>query len=292
MAQGLFEKDQWTPLDKEKLDALVNRLSGSVALKPIPGGIARRFGDQEGQMMLPAWRLLGFPVSGPQMFKWVLNWVLIETKKLFYEYDPAESQKMWELATMGVLELRRAMRMACSIASGKDTIPTLKEIVQGLNVQHNVDDALIEAVASPHAAKNKNTKNLPIDVKKEVEEPCFFYSALENETGIEGVFKRGFVTCKHHEMCIFFQMKIYKAATPKQISDWLRKADDRAQELGLEVGSYVLQLFVTEAIEANVKDHKASWPKNCMVFGTEALEILFEPFGKGIIDELIRINSR
>ena len=144
--------------------------------------------------------------------------------------------------------------MACSIASGRDMMLTLKEIIQGLNVQHNVDDALIEAVASPHAAKNKCTKNLPIDVKKKVEESCFFYSALESEKGLEGIFKGGFFdACEHHEICIFFQMKMYKAATPKEISDWLRKADDRAQELGFEVGSYVLQLFVIGAIEANTK---------------------------------------
>ena len=243
-------------------------------------------------MVLPAWRLLEFPVRGEQLFQWVRNWVLVETRKLFYEYGPAESQKMWELATMGVLELRRAMLMACSRASGNGLIPTLEEIVQGLNVQHNVDDALMEAVASEHAAENRNTKNLRRDVKNEVEEPCFLYSALENEKGIEGVFKGGFDTCEHHEMSIFFQMKMYKAVTPKQISDWLRKADDRAQELGFKVGSYVVQLFVTEAIEANIKDHEDSWPKNCMVFGTEALRVLFEPFGKGIIDELIRMKSR
>lgn len=292
VAQGLFERDIWSALDKVKLDELVNRLGGSVAMKPTPNGIVRRINDQMGQMILPAWRLLEFPTIAPQMFTWVRNWVIVETRKLFYEYGPAESQKMWELATMGVLELRRAMLMACSVASGKDVLPTLGEIVQGLNVHHNVANDLMEAVSSPVAAQNKNTRDLATDATKTSKEPCFFYSAIENEKGIEGVFKAGFDTCEHAEICLFFQMKMYSAATPQEISKWPGKADDRAKELGCKTGSYIIQLFVTGVKENNIQNHKDSWPNNCMVFGSEALTNLFEPFGKGIIEEIIRIKSR
>ena len=87
-------------------------------------------------------------------------------------------------------------------------------------------------------------------------------------------------------------MKMYKEATPGQILDWLNKADERAKEVGLQVGSYVLQLFVTGAAEANISKYKANWPKKSMVFGTKALKHLFEPFGHDIIERLVNLKSR
>ena len=121
----------------------------------------------------------------------------------------------------------------------------------------------------------------------------FFYSENDIEKGIEGVFKGGFDSFENRDgVCVLFQMKMYKEATPGQILDWLNKADERAKEVGLQVGSYVLQLFVTGAAEANISKYKAKWPKNSMVFGTKALKHLFEPFGHGIIERLVNLKSR
>eukprot|EP00797_Seminavis_robusta_P002188 Sro1133_g244780.2 (231) ;mRNA; f:5372-6064 len=230
------------------------------------------------------------------MFKYVQNWVLTETSKLFYTYSPAEVQKMWEIATMAVLELRRAMIWACNAApGGNDLYPTVKETVEGLGVEHNLCDDLLDAASHPRAAECKFTMNLAENIKEKFEydrdSPCIFYSVNDIEKGVEGVFKGGFDTSEN-DVCILFQMKMYKEATPSLILDWLKKADSRANDLGLQDGSYVVQLFVTGAVEANIANCKAEWPKNCMVFGTKALKHLFEPFGPGIIERLINLKSR
>ena len=298
VAQGLFEKNLWTGLEKNKLDALFNQLQGRVVLKPIPYGLAKYMNDLQGRMELPAWRLLEFEANGSRMFSLVQNWVLVETRKLFYEYSPAESQKTWELATMGVLELRRAMLFACknrSLAFDDEYVlrPTLADIFEGLDLHHNIEDEDIwESVSHEEAASNIYTENLQENISKKREKPSFCYSALENELGVEGVFTGGFHSCEDEDIPIFFQMKMYTKANPGQIMNWLKQSDARAQALGLKVGSYVIQLFVTGAIERSIKTHVEAWPKNCMVFGTRALETLFEPFGNGIIAELIKMKSR
>ena len=257
-----------------------------------------RFEDQMCQMVVPAWRLLELQLpNDSRLFKWVENWVLVETRKLFYTYTPAECQKTWELATMGVLELRRAMLLACSEAEEGDAdmarMPTLQMIVQGLDVQHNVCNVLLESLASASAAQSTEVKELTASILTEnVKMPILFYSQLANEKAVEGVFKGGYDTDDYEETCLFFQMKLYKTATPSQISKWLGNAHRRALELGLKDGTFVIQLFVTGALEANIKNHGAAWPANCMVFGTKSLTKLFEPFGRGIIDEIIRSRSR
>jgi len=302
VSQGLFDKSKWGALDKNQVEALMNDLGGSVVLKPEEGDIRVRMQELlVGQMVLPAWRLLEFACvenEKKRMFKYVQNWVLTETSKLFYTYCPAEVQKMWEIATMGVLDLRRAMIRACNDATGGNRmLPTLKEIVEGLGVEHNLSEDLLHAVSHPRAAGCKVTKHLADDARKESvyaeDTPCFFYSENDIEKGIEGVFKGGFDSFENRDgVCVLFQMKMYKEATPGQILDWLNKADERAKEVGLQVGSYVLQLFVTGAAEANISKYKAKWPKNSMVFGTKALKHLFEPFGHDIIERLVNLKSR
>ena len=198
VAQGLFAENVWVYLDKLKLHELFNLLNGSVKLKPVPGGVLTRFEDQMCQMVVPAWRLLELQLpNDSRLFKWVENWVLVETRKLFYTYTPAECQKTWELATMGVLELRRAMLLACSEAEEGDAdmarMPTLQMIVQGLDVQHNVCDVLLESLASASAAQSTEVKELTASILTEnVKMPILFYSQLANEKAVEGVFKGGY----------------------------------------------------------------------------------------------------
>ena len=147
------------------------------------------------------------------MFKYVQNWVLTETSKLFYTYSPAEVRKMWEIATMGVLELRRAMLWACNDApGGNGMLPTLKEMVKGLGVEHNLSEDLFDAASHPRAAECKVTKHLANDTRKEFEydrdSPCIFYSENDIEKGVEGVFKGGFHSMENPNVCILFQMKM------------------------------------------------------------------------------------
>ena len=72
------------------------------------------------------------------------------------------------------------------------------------------------------------------------------------------------------------------------IMQWLVKADHCAWEIGCKRGSYVVHFFVTGVVEANIEKYAEDWPPNCMVFGTEALLKLYKPFGKGIIEKLVK----
>jgi hypothetical protein len=242
-------------------------------------------------LTLPAWRLLvQFPVQdGFQLYSWVKNWVVVETRKLFYEYGPSETRKTWELATMAVLEIRRAMLAASN--DPQNTPSTFTDVIRGLNVHHNVDKTILESASFSTPASN-SYRNLPLSTETCVD-PCFYYSNIENEKGIEGVFRSGFEFQTNKEkVSIFFQRKMYKSATPKEILEWLLKADGRTKELGYKDGSYAVQLFVTGAVEDNIEKYLSAWPDNCMVFATEVLQSLYEPFGNGFISEIVKMNSR
>ncbi|CAB9508496.1 expressed unknown protein [Seminavis robusta] len=108
-----------------------------------------------------------------------------------------------------------------------------------------------------------------------------------NEEGVEGVFHNGF-----GDLAIFFQMKLYHNATPKEIKDWLEKAHTRAQALGYKEGTYIVQLFVTGTINANVPKYQNNWPQNSMVFADNAIQHLFKPFGEGLFVEMARRRRR
>lgn len=135
-------------------------------------------------------------------------------------------------------------------------------------MQCSIKDYLMEAM--PPIRQRTNACEAS---KKVAEGPCLFPApplTMRKELKVSSG-GGGLSTCKRADMCTFFQMKMHMNTSAKQILDWTKKADDRAEELGFEAGSCVIQLFVTGTIEANTKDHQVSWPKNCMVvFGTEA----------------------
>jgi hypothetical protein len=83
-------------------------------------------------------------------------------------------------------------------------------------------------------------------------------------------------------------MKLYHTATPKEIKDWLMKADRRAEDLGYKKGTNIVQLFV----KANVKNYYDSWPQNSMVFADDAIQHLFKPFGEGLFAEMVKRRRR
>jgi hypothetical protein len=229
------------------------------------------------------------------LFTLVQNWAVVETRRLFYEYAPDETVGMWEVATMAVLELRKAMLQAVNNAP-----PTLAAIIDGLGVHTNIPQKDLMSWCAPLRAAGNKCEDLPpatdvheSDVRMWKSEPCFFFASsplrrrstvhfLPTENGVEGVYL-GF------PVAIFFQMKLYGASTPKQIQSWLEAAHTRAQQLRYKEGDYVVQLFVTGATEANLTP--TIWPKNSMVFSTPALQALFGPFGAGFITHIIAIKG-
>ena len=233
-------------------------------------------------LSLPPWRLLQFtyPCGGKQVFTHVQDWVLVELHRLFYIVGPSEAVKTWELATMGLLELRRAMLHVV-----KGSTPTLCEIIDGVGVFTNVSNDLLDSSATPEPASNV-CENLPLSSKSSGA-PCFYHAKKSNEEGVEGVFRNGF-----HKVAVFFQMKLYSRATSKEIKEWLVKAARRAAELGYKEGTYIVQLFVTGTKSDNVKKHYDDWPPNSMVFADDAIRNLLAPFGDGLFVEMVKMRRR
>ena len=87
-------------------------------------------------------------------------------------------------------------------------------------------------------------------------------------------------------------MKLYTEKGPKNIKTWLAKAHARARELGYSSGTYIVQLFVTGAVETNVEKTVQEWPANSMVFTETGLDKLFRPFGDGLITAIVESLKR
>lgn len=280
-SQTALERPAFEVLKKEKVHAVVDNLHGHLSLETVDKGIVRNWDHPRGRLSLSAWRLLQFHAGGNcQLFSYVDNWVLIETRRLFYTHGPAEAVKALEEATMAVLELRKAM-----LQSVNGTPPTLRQITDGLAVHHNVGDGIMDQTASAGASTNA-FESLPHQTTR-CNQPCFYFSPIKNEKGVEGVLRGGFGA---HS--IFFQMKLYSTATPKNIKSWLDQAHARAAELGYSSRECIVQLFVTGAVEENVPKYIAEWPENSMVFANEALENLFKPFGSGLIRDIVKNLER
>lgn len=278
---ALGKSEPETP-PKERVRTVLNILHGHVSMKTSSHlDFVRDWTKLKLVLTLPPWRLLQVPVGSIQIFPLVQSWVLVGTRNFYYVYGPQETQKSWELATMAVLELRKAMLQ--SVNNGQP--PTLSDVIDGLGVHHNVESTLMNSLASVEAATNEFDA-LPHGTTCSLH-PCFHYSHSSNEKGVEGVFREGF-----RGVSIFFQMILYAKATPKNIKLWLDKARIRASELDYLPQKSIVQLFVTGAVEENIADYKHEWPANCMVFGTSALENLYEPFGSGIITDIVESLER
>ena len=287
-ALGIKEKDH---LSEEIVESFVNVLQGDAEVTPSGPGIdfstrdgptkIQTWSSVSGSLTLPAWRLLQFSCGNQQLFSYVQNWVLVEVRKLFYTYGyTAETQKTWEISTLAVLELRKALLQAVT----NNSPPTLGKIVEELGVHHNVSNNLLSTQATSRAACN-SYRELPHATTK-VSEPEIIHSANNNELGVEGLFRAGFGT-----VTLFFQMKLYGISTPEEIKTWLEDAHKRVTSLGYKQETCVVQLFVTGAIEGNVEKYISEWPENSMVFATKALENLFKPFGSGLISSIIEARK-
>lgn len=221
-ALGRLEREG---MNRDRLDAILDKQHGDVELHDADNdGVHLRWPNLSATLSLPPWRLLQFDFPhGNQVFSHVQNWLLVELHRLFYADGPSEAVKTWELATMGLLELRKAIFV-------RGVTPSLRDIVGGVDAFLKVSDDVLEKTAKVETAAN-SFQNLPLG-SESCELPCFFYAKKSNEEGVEGVFRNGF-----KDLAIFFQMKLYHTATPKEIKDWLMKAPDRrAKDWGTRKG--------------------------------------------------------
>ena len=282
-ARTALGRQEREAMNRDRLDAILDKLHGDAELHDADSdGVHLLWPNLSVTLSLPPWRLLQFDFPhGNQVFSHVQNWVLVELHRLFYSDGPCEAVKTWERATMGVLELRKAMLQVV-----RDATPSLHDIVGEVGAFLKVSDDVLKKTATAESAANL-FQDLPRGSEACDELPCFFYAKKSNEEGVEGVFRNGF-----KDLAIFFQMKLYHTATPKEIKDWLVKADRRAKDLGYKKGTYIVQLFVTGTIKDNVKNYYDGWPQNSMVFADDAIQHLFKPFGEGLFVEYLKNRRR
>lgn len=260
---------------------VVDALDGHLMLETVNGRL-EDWNNPRGTLSLPGWRLLQFSISpSSQLFSLVKNWVIVETRRMFYEYGPSETTKTWETTIMALLELRKAMHQA---VNGRP--PSFQDIIQGIRLHHNLSPEALGVDASDLPTESYFAK-MP-HANEDVSTPTLHLSSLQNEEGVEGVLRQCF-----ENMSIFFQMKLHQKVTPKMILDALKSAHDRALKLGYHQSEgRILLLFVTGAIDKNVKKHYTKWPASSVVFSDNALIDLFQPFGDGYIQEVIKNIKR
>lgn len=282
-ARTAFGQQEREVMDRDRLEAVLDKLHGDAELHSAESDdVHLLWPNLYVTLSLPPWRLLQFYFPhGNQVFSHVQNWVLVELHRLFYSDGLSEAVKTWELATMGVLELRKAMLQVVRSAT-----PSLHDIVKDLDAFLKVSNDVLEKTATAESAAN-SFQDLPRGSDACDELPCFYYAKKSNEEGVEGVFRNGF-----KDLAIFFQMKLHHTATPKNVKDWLFKADLRAKNLGYKEGTYIVQLFVTGTCKNNVKNHYEDWPQNSMVFADDAIQHLFKPFGQGLFVEILKRHRR
>jgi hypothetical protein len=281
-ARMAFGKQREKKFNRERLHAVVDLLHGNADLRPSESNnIHERWPEITVTLSLPPWQLLHFDFEAQhRKFPQVQNWVLVELQRLFYMDGPTDAVKTWELATMGLLELRKAM-----IQVNEEKNPTLSEVLSGLGVLTKVSKTILRKIATEECAAN-SYQDLP-EGSEACDKPCVFYAQKSNEEGVEGVFRNAY-----EDLALFFQMKLYHTATPKEISCWLQKAHDHADSLGYKKGSYVVMLFVTDTVVQNLKNNQSAWPQNSMVFADDAIDNLFKPFGDGLFVEMVKSRRR
>lgn len=111
-ARTAFGQQKREIMDRDRLEAVLDKLHGDAELHFAENDdVHLLWPNLYVTLSLPPWRLLQFDLfpHGNQFFSHVQTWVLVELHRLFYSDGPSEAVKTWELATMGVLELRKAI---------------------------------------------------------------------------------------------------------------------------------------------------------------------------------------
>ncbi|CAB9519018.1 expressed unknown protein [Seminavis robusta] len=136
-------------LQETDVRAIVDHLSGNLVVETNEEGLVTDWDNPRGTLSLPGWRLLEFGVTklSPQLFQLVQNWVLVETRNMFYIYGADATTTTWEVTIMALLELRKAMLQAVNGAE-----PSLGDLIEGVRVHHNLSQELLDMKASPHPA--------------------------------------------------------------------------------------------------------------------------------------------
>jgi hypothetical protein len=87
--------------------------------------------------------------------------VLVELHGLFYADGPSEAVKTWELATMGLLELRKAMLQVV-----RGVTPSLRDIVRGVDAFLKVSDDPIKDCKSGDSSQFISKSTLGVRVMR------------------------------------------------------------------------------------------------------------------------------
>jgi len=296
-SRTLFNTSKSEKMDETRLKGIVDELHGGVQFANEEEQISVTTWDNLSVLYsLPAHRLLQILPMKEKEFQHVHSWAISSVYKLYYDIESIdEIVKAWELATIALLDLRRAMLY---VAKDKNPLK-LNQMFLSLDrptantmfVHQNLEQNMLDAVGSNEAAKEIQLSSLP-GVDDIYDSPTVITSERSNEEGVEGVFQNAFSSENGDPIHVFFQMKLYTIASQKQICDWLSKVEERASALGYHPETCIIQLFVTGAVEDNIEKQIEKWPKNSMVFGTAALKHLFEPFGDGFIVEIINQRTR
>ena len=290
-ARNLLGVEATELLERQTIEDVVNHLSGHVVFETDASWRLTEWKNSKdwcpsGTLSLPAWRLFQFHTSfNQQLFPQVHNWVWVESRKLFFDYGPTEDTRTLEIGTMSLLELRKAM-----LQSVNGSPPSLKELFNGIHIQHNLsNELLVNSKASSSATKLQCFGALPYSFEVVTEPTLYLSGSASNQKGIEGILKGCF-----DGVTIFFRTRTYAAGCPDELCDWLVNAHKRAFDLGYRQGDYIVQLFVPGDGGANLDEESSSsnssssdtacdtskWPANSMVFSDEALMDIFQPFIK------------
>jgi hypothetical protein len=220
-------------------------------------------------------------------FTLVKPWPVTALRSALYEFtgDPI---KTWELATMGLLELRRAFFL---IARGSS--PTLQALFEGATVHHTLSDAALKATAAADPCALLPAPTVPTHAECDGAAHQLYHSAATTEKAVEGVLRGGFVDGSGCDIAVFYLMKMYGGgkATHSTVKQWLEHMETRATDLGYPEGSFVLQLFLTGA-STRMTEKMSEWPRNCMVIPDEGVRHLYGGFGAGYLPQVLRAKTK
>jgi hypothetical protein len=214
-------------------------------------------------------------------------WTIDALKSALYEFtgDPI---KTWELATMGLLELRRAFFL---VARGRP--PTLQQLFEGATIHHTLSDAVLKSTAAANPCALPPATTVPTHAECDGTTNQLHHSAAIGERAVEGVLRGGFVHASGREIAVFYQMKLYGSGTVTHsaVKQWLTSMETRATDLGYPHGSFVLQLFLTGA-SPRMTAKMYEWPQNSMVIPDEGVQHLYGGFGAGYLPEVLRAKTK
>ena len=180
-SRTLFNTQKKEGMDTTRLKGIVDKLHGGVRFSN--GEHVTDWDNLNVLYSLPAHRLLQLKID-PKEFEHVQSWAINSVYKIYYTIETKdETVKAWELATIALLDLRRAMQY---VANDKKPLK-LSQMFVNSNVHHNLENNLLNAVAS-HKAAQQTQSPIPF-ASVTCDGPTVITADRMNEKGIEGVFR-------------------------------------------------------------------------------------------------------